>query len=51
MEGLDKETMQGLERIVHQPECDKELRILKYICREDRDRGIILLLFGVIKNK
>ena len=48
---IDRETMEGLARILNQPDCEKELHILKYICREDRDRGIILLLFGAIKNR
>ena len=44
-------TMQRLEEIARRPEFWRELRILSYISRPDRDRGIILLLFGVIKNK
>lgn len=49
--GIDKEMLRRMETILTKPECERERRILQYICRPDRDRQIVSMIFGAIKNK
>lgn len=49
--GIDQETLRRLDTILTKQECERERRILQYICRPDRDRSIVLMLYGAIKNR
>lgn len=49
--GIDQDMIRRLEIILTKQECERERRILQYICRPDRERSIVLMLYGAIKNR